>query len=241
MEKFLEKQIAIITGGSGGIGSAIAGALMENGARVVLAARTKRSLEEKLTSLRQIHQDVFSVVCDVTQKEDVQRLAEETLSRWGQIDILINSAGIAQRGSVHRFPEKDWDSMMSVNLKGAFLAAQAVIPTMKRQKRGWIINIASYAGKAGIAGSGAYCASKFGLVGLTQTLSEEGEAHHIRAAAICPAYVNTSMHSKLPVPAEEMIQTRDVSNAVLFLLKLSGFAVVKEIVLERKGGLAPSS
>lgn len=241
MEKFLEKQVAIITGGGGGIGGAVAGALMENGARVVLAGRTEPPLKERLTSLRQIHQDVFSVACDVTKKEEVQRLAEEALSRWGQIDILVNSAGMAQRGSVQRFPEEEWDAMMSVNLKGAFLCAQTVIPIMKRQKRGWIINIASYAGKVGIAGSGAYCASKFGLVGLTQTLSEEGEAHNIRAAAICPAYVNTSMHTKLPVPAEEMIQTVDISNAVLFLLKLTGYAVIKEIVIERKGGLAPSS
>jgi NAD(P)-dependent dehydrogenase (short-subunit alcohol dehydrogenase family) len=241
MEKFLEKQVAIVTGGSGGIGSAIAAALMENGARVVLAARTERSLAEKVDVLQRIHPEVFSNVCDVTRQQDIVRLVDETLSRWGQIDLLVNSAGMARRGSVHRFSEKDWDSMMAVNLKGAFLCAQKVIPTMKRQKRGWIINIASYAGKVGIAGSGAYCASKFGLVGLTQTLSEEGEAHNIKAATISPAYVNTSMHSKPPVPAAEMIQPSDVANAVLFLLKLSGFAIVKEIVIERKEGLAPST
>lgn len=233
MEPDLEHTVAIITGGTSGIGSAIAAALMRRGGCVALAARTQEALDRLVQELKTLHPEVIGLVCDVTVKTDVQRLVSDTLARWGRIDALITCAGTARRGSVQRLAEEDWECMMKVNVRGAFLCAQAVLPQMKRQRRGWIINMASYAGKVGLAGSGGYCASKFGVVGLTQTLAVEGAPFGIRAAAICPSFVNTPAHgARPPLPPEHMIQPSDVSNTVLFLLGLSEHAIVKEIVIE---------
>jgi len=122
-----------------------------------------------------------------------------------------------------------------VNLRGAFLCARAVLPSMKRQRRGYIVNISSLAGKIGMAGSAAYCASKFGLVGLSQSIGEEGEPWNIRATAICPAYVNTPMVRGAPVDPSRMIQPQDIAATVRYLLELTDYAVVKEVVVERQG------
>lgn len=234
--------VVLITGGTGGIGAAVAAALMRRGARVVLAGRTREALDERVQQLRAVHPDVAGFACDVTVKEDVRRLVRDTLALWGRIDVLVTCAGTASRGSVQRLDEADWDRMMTVNAKGAFLCAQAVFPHMKRQRRGWIVNVASYAGKVGIAGSGGYSASKFAVVGLTQALAAEGARFGIRAAAICPAFVNTPMHAaRPPIPVERMIQPCDVSGAVLFLLGLSEHATVKEIVIELADGVVAAS
>lgn len=242
MEPDLDHTVVLVTGGTGGIGSAVAAALVRRGARVALAARTRDALDRRVQELKTLHSEVMGLVCDVTVKTDVQRLVSDTLARWGRIDVLITCAGTARRGSVQRLAEEDWERMMTVNAKGAFLCAQAVLPQMKRQRRGWIINMASYAGKVGLAGAGGYCASKFGVVGLTQTLAEEGAPFGIRAAAICPAHVNTPIHgAKPPIPPERMIQPSDVSNAVLFLLGLSAHAIVKEIVIELADGFATAT
>lgn len=242
MEPDLDHTVVLVTGGTGGIGSAVAAALVRRGARVALAARTRDALDRRVQELKTLHSEVMGLVCDVTVKTDVQRLVSDTLARWGRIDVLITCAGTARRGSVQRLAEEDWERMMTVNAKGAFLCAQAVLPQMKRQRRGWIINMASYAGKVGLAGAGGYCASKFGVVGLTQTLAEEGAPFGIRAAAICPAFVNTQIQAASPpIPPERMIQPSDVSNAVLFLLGLSAHAIVKEIVIELADGFATAT
>lgn len=234
----LTQVVAVITGGAGGIGSAVAAALMRQGARVALAGRTREALDRRVHELRVLHPDVIGVTCDVMVTADVQRLVGATLEQWGRIDVLVTCAGTARRGSVHRLDEADWDRMMTVNAKGAFLCAQAVFPHMKRQRRGWIVNLASYAGKVGLAGSSGYSASKFAVVGLTQALAAEGARFGIRAAAICPAFVNTAVHGdRPPMPLECMIQPCDVSSAVLFLLGLSEHATVKEIVIELTSGL----
>lgn len=149
--------------------------------------------------------------------------------------VTGGSSGIGLHGSIEKFPEEDWDTLLAVNLKGVFLCSKAVFPIMKRQREGYIVNISSLSGKMGMAGIGAYCASKFGVIGLTETLIEEGMPYSIKATAICPAYVNTPMVAGAPVPASRMIQPEDIAATVLFLLSLSDYAIIKEIIIERKG------
>src|SRR5207249_1838533 len=168
---------------------------------------------------------VLAVTADVSKPGDVRRAVQQTLARFGRIDVLVNNAGISGRGRVEDLSERDWDRVLSVNLRGAFLCARAVLPSMKRQRRGYIVNISSLAGKIGMAGSAAYCASKFGLVGLSQSIGEEGAPWNIRATAICPAYVNTPMVRGAPVDPSRMIQPQDIAATVRYLLELTDYAV----------------
>jgi NAD(P)-dependent dehydrogenase (short-subunit alcohol dehydrogenase family) len=131
--------------------------------------------------------------------------------------------------------EKDWEEILNINLKGVLLCTQAVLPEMKRRRRGYVVNISSIAGKEGFAGGGAYCASKFGVMALTQTLLEEARPYNIRATAICPGYVDTPMVVAAPVPGSEMIRPEDIAKTVLYLLNLSDKAVVREVVMTRIG------
>ena len=241
----LRDQVALITGGSSGIGLAIAQALVDAGMRVVVVGRNRIRLRAAAGELlagaqggsegRGATSRVLAVTADVSKPVDVRRAVQQTLARFGRIDVLVNNAGISGRGRVEDLSDKDWDGILSVNLRGAFLCVRAVLPSMKRQRRGYIVNISSLAGKIGMAGSGAYCASKFGLVGLSQSIGEEGAPWNIRATAICPAYVNTPMVRGAPVDPSRMIQPQDIAATVLYLLRLTDYAVVKEVVVERQG------
>jgi 3-oxoacyl-[acyl-carrier protein] reductase len=241
----LRDQVALVTGGSSGIGLAIAQALVNAGMRVVVVGRNRTRLRAAAGELlagaqgeseeRGATSRVLAVTADVSKPGEVRRAVQQTLTRFGRIDVLVNNAGISGRGRVEDLSERDWDRVLSVNLRGAFLCARAVLPSMKRQRRGYIVNISSLAGKIGMAGSAAYCASKFGLVGLSQSLGEEGAQWNIRATAICPAYVNTPMVRGAPVDPSRMIQPQDIAATVRYLLELTDYAVVKEVVVERQG------
>src|SRR5437867_3290468 len=238
----LRDQVALVTGGSSGIGLAIAQALVNAGVRVVVVGRNRTRLRAAVGELlagaqggsdeRGATSRVLAVTADVSKPGDVRRAVQQTLARFGRIDVLVNNAGISGRGRVEDLSERDWDRVLSVNLRGAFLCARAVLPSMKRQRRGYIVNISSLAGKTGMA---AYCASKFGLVGLSQSIGEEGAPWNIRATAICPAYVNTPMVRGAPVDPSRMIQPQDIAATVRYLLELTDYAVVKEVVVERQG------
>ena len=234
----LKDQVAIVTGGSSGIGLAIARAFVQEGMRVTIAARDKRRLEDAASQLKSglpTDDAVLAVQCDVSQSTQVQQMVRQTLDRFGRLDVLVNNAGIGRLAPLDEIKEKDWDEVLNVNLKSVFLCIQAVLPEMKRRRRGYIVNISSIAGKEGFAGGGAYCASKFGVMALTQTLLEEAKPFNIRATAICPGYVDTPMVSAAPVPGSEMIRPEDIARTVLYLLSLSEKAVVREVVMTRMG------
>jgi len=235
----LRDQVALITGGSSGIGLAIAQALVDAGMRVVVVGRNRARLRAAARRLfaggRGGTSPVLAVAGDVSKPGDVRRAVRQALGRFGRIDLLVNNAGTPGRGRVEDLSEGDWDRVLAVNLRGAFLCTRAVLPSMKRQRRGYIVNVASLSGKIGMAGSAAYCASKFGLVGLSQSVGEEGAPWNIRATAICPAYVNTPMVRGAPVDPLRMIQPQDIAATVLYLVRLTDYAVVKEVVVERLG------
>jgi 3-oxoacyl-[acyl-carrier protein] reductase len=234
----LKGHVAIITGGSSGIGFAIARAFLQEGMRVTISGRDQQRLDHAVSQLKSgpaTDETVLAVRSDVSKSNQVQQMVSQTMDRFGRVDVLVNNAGIGRMGPLDELKEKDWDEILNINLKGVFLCIQAVLPEMKRRRRGYIVNISSIAGKEGFAGGGAYCASKFGVMALTQTLLEEAKLHNIRATAICPGYVDTPMVAAAPVPGSDMIRPEDIARTILYLLSLSEKAVVREIVMTRMG------
>jgi NAD(P)-dependent dehydrogenase (short-subunit alcohol dehydrogenase family) len=185
----LDAQVAIVVGSARGIGAAIARTFAREGAKIVLV-----DLEKMKPQLDQLAQEInrqggkaVSVVADVTDAGQVDKLVDETVRRWGRIDILINSAGL--RGPlvpVQEITEQEWDSVHSVNLKAVFLCCKAVLKQMIKQKSGSVVSIAGTAGKEGMALRGSLCAAKWGVLGLTQTIAKEAGPYGIRANVICP-------------------------------------------------------
>ena len=237
--------MAVITGGSSGIGLAIARAVAAEGMATAIAAREPKRLKQAAAELAALSSAtsknrgaaVLAVPADVAKAGDVTQLIDQAMVRFGRIDLLVNNAGTYREGNIDELTEAQWDEVQAVNLKGAFLCARAVLPIMKRQHSGYVVNIASVAGKTGFGGSSAYCASKFGMVGLTESLLEEGVGHNIRATVICPGYVDTPMVAGVSVPGSEMIPPEDIGQLVVGLLKLAPVTVIKEIVVQRMGSV----
>jgi NAD(P)-dependent dehydrogenase (short-subunit alcohol dehydrogenase family) len=233
----LKGQSAVITGGSSGIGLAIARSLAAEGMAVTIGARDLHRLETAAKELEKIGGRALAVRADVGVSAQAGDLIKQAVAAFGRVDVLVNNAGIGTWGMIEELSEADWDRVQSVNLKGAFLCTKAVLPVMKRQGGGYIINVSSLSGKEGSAGGSAYSASKFGMIGLTQSLIEEGIPHNIRATAVCPGYVATPMVADAGVPASEMIPPEDIGKLVVNLLHLSPVTVIREIVVERKGAI----
>ncbi|MFY9268366.1 MAG: SDR family NAD(P)-dependent oxidoreductase [Candidatus Manganitrophaceae bacterium] len=236
----LKNQVAIVTGGGSGIGLAIARAALSEGMRVIIAGRSSEKLDRAIEEIKAglpNDREIIALPTDVSVASHVTSMVRQTADLWGRIDLLVNNAGIGQWGAIEALSEADWDRIQAINLKGAFLCIQAVLPVMKRQRSGYVVNISSLAGKMGMAGAAAYSASKFGMIGLTESLLSEGAAHHIRATAICPGYVATPMVAEASVPPEEMIPAEDIGKLVVGLLHLSPVTVIKEVVVQRIGAI----
>ena len=181
-------QVALITGASRGIGLAIARRLGKMGARVSICARDRANLEEVATGLRAEGIEVLATSADVTREDQISTLVRDTQRKLGPIDILVNNAGIGIFGPFHEQSEADWDLVLTTNLKSVFLMSRAVAPEMIRRKTGQIINISSLAGKNTFANGAIYCASKWGLLGLSGCMAEDLREHGIRVSAICPGF-----------------------------------------------------
>jgi len=230
-------QVAVITGGSSGIGYAIASELLEKGMVVVLTARNKNRLEKAEQKLKGGRGSVFSISADVSKAKQVQSLFEKVKRKWGRVDLLVNNAGVGRLKTIGACEEAEWDEVLDINLKGVFLCTKYVLPLMKKQRSGYVVNISSVAGKTGFGGAAAYSSSKFGVVGLTESFLEEAIPYHIKATVICPAYVATPMVRGVSVPQKEMIPPEDIGKMVAWLLDLSPYTVIPEIVVQRKGSI----
>ena len=190
----LSGKTAIVTGAGKGLGWAIAERLARDGAGVVIAEIDGSSAREKAAVLRQRKGESLAIRVDVSQWPEVQKMVAETVEKFGRIDILVNNAGILGPAlSVAEYPEDQWDEVIAVNLKGTFLCCKAVLPVMKKQGSGSIVNIASVAGKEGNANMAAYSASKGAIITLTKTLGKELAATRIRINAVSPALLETDM------------------------------------------------
>jgi NAD(P)-dependent dehydrogenase (short-subunit alcohol dehydrogenase family) len=194
---------AIVTGGARGIGRGIAYELAKEGVRVALAdlPATAADRDETIAEVKRLGSDAIGIDADVRDFAQAQAMVQQTIDAFGQVDILVNNAGVIKIGPVAAFSEGDWDLIMDVNLKGTFLCSKAVLPHMAQRGVGRIVNLASIAGKKGRAMSSCYSASKFGVIGFTQSLAHEMAAFGGTANAICPGEVNTFMWTNVLSPA----------------------------------------
>ena len=220
---------ALITGGSSGIGLAIARMLRDDGFELTLSARTPEKLESAANEL-----GAHAVIANVADDEDCERLVEEHKERFGRLDVLVNSAGVGLGGPSEQMTTKRWDLQLDVNLRGTFVVTRTAIP-MLRESRGLVVNLASIAGTVPVPGLAAYGASKAGVISLTNSMNRELEADGIRICALCPGFVDTPMASWTGMSADEMIQPEDCAEIVRLLLRLSPAARIPQVVVERLG------
>jgi 3-oxoacyl-[acyl-carrier protein] reductase len=229
--KPLEGKVAIITGASRGIGFAVAHRLGTLGAKVGLCAREAGKLKSAADELRPAAAGVFSAAVDVRNGDQIVAFVQNTEKALGPVEILVNNAGIGYFGPTHEATEANWDSVLDTNLKAVFLASKAVVPGMIERRSGHIINIASLAGKNAFAGGGIYCASKWGLLGLTECMAEDLRAYGIRVSAVCPGSVATdfSPHGKKDI--SKMLQAEDIALVVEMILRQAPQSFISEVLL----------
>lgn len=224
-ELSLKGKVALITGGAAGIGLAIAERYLQNGARVALLDRAPQVAEVA----RQLDAEAaLGVVADVTDAASVERAVAQIEAHFGQLDVLVNSAGIVALHPAEELPEAAWDATLAVNLKGVFLTCQAVGRRFISQRGGSIINLASQAGVVALPNHLAYCASKAGVIGLTQVLALEWGPHNVRVNAISPTVVLTELgrkawsgevaeQMKQKIPLRRFAEPQDIAASALFL------------------------
>src|SRR5882724_2542101 len=215
----LEGKVAVVTGAGRGVGKAISVSLAKAGCRVVLAARTREQVEAVQREILSQGGDALAIPTDLTVDEDIQRLVEESQAKWGAVDILINNAGWGKRAPVVGASLTDWDQTFRLNLRAPMVLAKALLPNMIAKREGAVINIGSVSGKTGEANGAAYSASKFGLIGFTQSLYEEVREHGIKVAVILPGFVDTPLiPPNRQLARSKMIQADDIAQTVLFVL-----------------------
>jgi 3-oxoacyl-[acyl-carrier protein] reductase len=188
-------RIVMITGSTRGIGFATAAEFLKAGDRLAIFCRHSNHVEEAKRLLASLgnQESILDQVGDVRKETDVERMVAECLKRFGKVDVLINNAGIGAHKPIEETSEKEWDDILDTNLKGPFLFMRQVIPTMKKQGRGVIINVSSGLGVVGMANFSAYCASKFGVIGLTKVAADETTDSGIKVYAVLPGAVNTQL------------------------------------------------
>jgi 3-oxoacyl-[acyl-carrier protein] reductase len=244
----LEGRVAIVTGGSRGIGWAIALSLVESGASVVVSSRDAGRVGAAGRELESLGGAALAVAGDVAKQEDVERVVAQARERFGRIDILVNNAGVTRDALLVRMKNEDWDEVLNVNLRGAFLMTRAVAKVMMRQKGGRIVNVSSTAGVMGNAGQANYSAAKAGLIGLTKATARELARWGILVNAVAPGLIDTEMAAGIPaearqalltqVPLKRIGQAREVAEVVRFLAS-DGASYITGQVIHVNGGLYP--
>lgn len=220
----LNGKAAIVTGGTRGIGRAIAERLVAHGASVAIGARTQAAVEqvaaELARSAQRAEQRVLGIRADVGRFEECQTLIARAAATFGRLDILINNAGIGGLKPVLELTPEHWRAVIDTNLSSLFYCSREAIPHLRRAGTGWIINMGSLAGKNAFPGGTAYNASKFGLIGFSEALMQEVRHDGIRVSYIMPGSVATDFDGMSPGSADWMIQPEDIAQIVIDLLSL---------------------
>jgi 3-oxoacyl-[acyl-carrier protein] reductase len=242
----MTNRTAFITGASRGIGRACALALSAAGARVAVAARNVDQLETLAAEIRSQGREAFAVPIDLANPDSIKEAIAKTAKDFGPIAILVNNAGITKDGLALRMKKDDWDTVISTNLTGAFLAIQQVLQGMMRERWGRIINISSVVGEMGNPGQANYVASKAGLIGLTKSIAQEMGSRNITVNAVAPGFIETDMTAVLSqdvrdniighIPLKRMGRAEDVAAAVRFLASEEA-GYITGAVLNVNGGM----
>ena len=231
MATSLKGKNAIITGAGRGIGYAVAIALAKEGVNVGLIARSKEQLEQVVNEVEALGVKAAFAVADVSKNEEVTKATEFISNELGAIDILINNAGIAKFGNFMDLEIDEWEKIIQVNLMGVYYVTRAVLPGMIEQKSGDIINISSSAGQKGAPITSAYSASKFGVLGITESLAMEVRKHNIRVTALTPSTVATDLaidNNLTDGNPDKVMQPEDIAEFIVSQLKLNKRIFIKE-------------
>jgi 3-oxoacyl-[acyl-carrier protein] reductase len=242
----LDNRTALITGAGGGIGERIALNFAQQGADIVCLDLDREGLLNTVSMIESKGREALGLVSDISNLEEVNDAVDKSLEKFKKIDILVNNAGITRDNLLLRMNEEDWDSVLKVNLKGAFICSKAVSKHMIKSRYGRIINIASIIGIIGNAGQANYAASKGGLIALTKSLAKEFASRNINVNAIAPGFIKTKMTDKLEAEVKEKMlegillkrfgDPDDVAKTALFLASdLSDYITSQVIVVD--GGM----
>jgi 3-oxoacyl-[acyl-carrier protein] reductase len=241
----LHDQVAIVTGSARGIGRAIAAALAEEGAKIVISDINEELCKKTASEFEAQGVKVLAATCNVTQTESIEKMVEAVVNSWGKIDILVNNAGITRDALFMRMTEENWQAVIDTNLSSAFKVTKPIVKVMAKQRSGRIINIASTTGVHGNAGQVNYAAAKAGLIGLTKTIALEYASRNVTCNAVAPGFIDTDMTKALgeeiiskvveKIPLGRMGTPDDIAQAVVFLAGPAGYITGQ--VLEVNGGL----
>lgn len=240
MNRALEGKVAIVTGGSRGIGKAVCFKLASLGANIVINYRSSSNLEELVEEIKGMGVECATIKGDISDFNEAEVIVKETINKFGRIDILVNNAGITLDGLIMRMKEEDFDKVINVNLKGAFNCIRHVSPIMVKQRYGKIINMSSVVGITGNAGQANYAAAKAGIIGLTKSVAKELASRGVNVNAIAPGFIETDMTSVLSdkvkeesiksIPLKRFGKAEDIAELVAFLASDSASYITGQVI-----------
>ncbi|MCU0537119.1 MAG: 3-oxoacyl-[acyl-carrier-protein] reductase [Hydrococcus sp. Prado102] len=245
-QKQLQDRVAIVTGASRGIGRAVALALAEQGAKVVVNyASSSTAADEAVKTISEMGENAIALQADVSKADQVDKLIEQTQEKFGRIDILVNNAGITRDTLLLRMKPEDWQAVIDLNLTGVFLCTRAVSKIMLKQRSGRIINIASVAGQMGNPGQANYSAAKAGVIGFTKTVAKELASRGVTVNAVAPGFIETDMTSNLThteeilklIPLGRYGKPEEIAGMVRFLAADPAAAYITGQVFNVDGGM----
>jgi 3-oxoacyl-[acyl-carrier protein] reductase len=214
----LDGMSAIVTGGGRGLGRAIALALASEGCNVVICSKNPKELRQTASEVLKLGVECVPVKADVTRKKDILNVVSKTVTKFKRIDVLVNNARMDLMKPLGDTSDREWNRVLNTNLGGMFLFTHAVISHMLHQEGGVIVNVSSAGGKHGFAGMTVYCASKFGVIGFTESLAEEFREDDIRVYAVCPAGIDDRLYHSLRLSGRPRLKAEDVAKKVLYLV-----------------------